>query len=261
MYSRVESDGLLFIALGPGYVAMALNAIRSLHSVDATLPVVVVSNLREDSVRLSRFSHNIIRWIAVDVPAQDNRLVKTSGANYSPFRRTMMVDSDVEFVRSPRWAFELLNGFDCAARGRKPYREGSPKRKYFLYDGTPAADSPHWSGSLVLFRAGERSDGFFRVWNDGFRRSGSPFDQISLVEAVRTSGARFRTVQTWSQSGEEADKFILHYAARMPSEVERRCYWIAARCLQGADRRAAFRGIWRRTRRRSIPKPTRHSLH
>ena len=239
---------------------MALNAVRTLHKVDPTLPVVIVSNIPKDSVRFPRFLRRRIQWTEVDVPASENRLVKTSAASHSPWRRTMMVDCDVEFVHSPRWAFDLLDDVDCAARVANSYREGSPKAKYLLYDGTQAADSPHWNGSLILFRAGDRSDDFFRVWNDGFRRSGSPFDQISLVEAVRTSGARFRSVRNWSRSGEKADSFIAHYAARMPSKVERRCYWIAARCLQGPDRRAAFRGIRRRTRRRSSVKSARHSL-
>lgn len=258
--AEAEADGLLFIAIGAGYVAMALNAVQSLYAVDPRLPVVIVSDLPEDAVRLSRISHHVIRWIQVDVPISKNRWAKTSAASYSPFRRTLMVDCDGEFTHSPRWAFELLDGYDCALLGKNAYRKGSPKSNYRLYDGTLAGSSPFWSGSVVLFHAGDAANAFFRVWNEGFQRSGSPYDQIALVEAVRTSGALIRTVQQWSLTGKKSDAFFKHFAARMPAEIERRCYWIAIRCLSGADRRAAFSRIRRKTRRRLRTRLARRSL-
>jgi hypothetical protein len=240
------------IAMGAGYLGLALNAVSSLHRVDPSIPVTIVSNIPKGRVRLTRLHHSIVKWSEVDIPTRDNRLVKTSAPEHSPFTRTLMVDSDVEFTRSPRALFALVDGYDVVVRRAPAYRPGSPKAGYLLFDGTRADATNHWNSSVVLFRGGETAERFFGIWNAAFRRTGAPFDQISLVEALRTSGVNFRSIDGWNEAGETTGGVIKHYTNRMSQDVERRCRAIAITCLRGSDRQTAIAEIRSKTQRRSV---------
>jgi hypothetical protein len=67
--ARGRSDGILFVAMGAGYVTMALNAVSTLRRYEPSLPVVVVSDLPREQVALPGALEDSLLWRHVSLRA------------------------------------------------------------------------------------------------------------------------------------------------------------------------------------------------
>jgi hypothetical protein len=255
MTSGRSSDGILFVAFGSDYVVMALNAIETLRRLGDRTAAAIITNLPEHSVTIDTERLNIHTWRHIDVPVSENRLIKTSAPLFTPFARTIMVDCDVEFRASPAESFALLNSCDVALSRRKGSLDTSrAKSQIRVYNGLPAAEMPHWTGNLLLFKDSVGADAFFSTWHAGFRRAGVPYDQISLVEAVLTSDAKIHELARTDR------RFVRHYASRMTRATQIRCLGIAQESLDRSLMAEARAGIRWKTRGRPTRVPLRGPL-
>lgn len=223
--------GVFYVAFGWPYLLLALESARSVRRANPAMPVAIATApaLHEGLCDEQRATAD--HWIKIDLPPARNRLVKTSADIHSPFERTLMLDADTLVVADITPMFDWLRHFDVAfklnearlgsagnvAKGRSPVLEGS----------VTVDDLPHWNGAVCLFRRSAASREFFATWSSRFEHWGSPFDQVSLVDAIFLSSARVLSfdyrwnspTKSYRNPKKSADVVVLHYGSDIPSEV------------------------------------------
>lgn len=133
----------------------------------------------------------------------------------SPFRLTLYVDADTEFVASPEIGFRWLDDWDFAL-AETPDRSLASKmveepemehsRKFL---GTP--DILYHNGGAFFWRRCNAVEGFFDLWHEEWLRFQSWDPQVALLRALARSDMVFLTLpHVWNcNRGHEA--MFLHH--------------------------------------------------
>lgn len=180
--------GVIYLAFGRPYLAMALNSFLSLRRSNPGVPAAIVTNIGDSAPAIPGWTEED-HWIHIPRPAKDNRLFKTAIIDYSPFDKTLYLDCDTVVVGDLSPARFLLDHFDLGLK----LRQGPPGKRdnIKLFDGSvDYHDMPHWNGGVVLFRSNDKTRDFFRNWKARFQALGNRRDQPSLIEALFTSDCR-----------------------------------------------------------------------
>lgn len=232
--------GVFYVAFGWPYLLLALESARSVRRVNPGLPVAIATGPRYHDCLTNDQKALADHWLDIDLPPEQNRLVKTSADIYSPFDQTLMLDADTLAVADLAPMFNWLAHFDVAFKLNEA-RLGSAgnvdKGRSPVLDGSATVDDlPHWNGAVCLFRKSAASREFFATWNSRFRYWESPFDQVSLVDAIFLSSARVLSfdyrwnspMKSFRNEKKAGDVVIVHYGSDIPSEV------VAAARLDGS---------------------------
>ena len=226
-----DDRGVLYVAFGWPYLLLALESMRSVRRVCPGLPIAVVTSPDLTPVLPEELLGLADHWRTVDLPAEENRQVKTSADQYSPFRRTVMLDADTLVVNDLRPMFAGLDHFDIGFK-LNDVRLGSAgqvdKGDMLVLDGRWRVDDlPHWNGAVCLFRTSPATRDFFATWNQRFSEIGSRYDQVSLVDALFLSAVRLISfdyrwnspAKSYRNSRKGPDVVIVHYGSDVPDEV------------------------------------------
>jgi len=153
---------------GETYGRQAFGLLGSLRQHAPELPITVFAN----------FDRWAEKWreafgVSVDVldmPDEQNRLIKTAMLEHSPYERTMQIDCDA-LVRSP----ELLNGFRwldrwdvCLATHQHEQMTGDHRRRPYvqgLEAVTGSLEHSYFCSGVLFFGRGVRVRDFFRLWH------------------------------------------------------------------------------------------------
>lgn len=233
-----DSQGLLYVAFGEPYVAMALNSVRTLRETGSRLPVAVVSST--PASRLSRQAQRALgpmQWQHVDIPTDRNREVKTSAIDYTPFARTLMIDCDTEIMRDVSAGFKLLEHFDVCIKLNATGQRDPVKGSYTIDGIGIVAELPHWNSGVLFFRRSEATTDFFRRWKSAHLAIGAPWDQVSLVQAVFQTEARVLSLDDrWNSQGKRPMRqaYIHHYTSAVFEGLRSRVVE-AATAVEGLD--------------------------
>jgi hypothetical protein len=213
--------GCMYVAFGRPYLIQALNSVRSLRRASPSVPVCILTNaLPEPPAAFHEWNSSSDVWLSVDAADDDNRLFKTDLVRYTPFDRTLYLDSDTEVLGDLTGMFRFLDYWDLALRLREEgYSPLKEKGRQTVLDGAAAiADLPHWNGGVVLFASNARVEEFFSLWNSYYRAGGIPFDQVSLVEAAFRSSCRILSLDgrwngghQWGRDRPDQTRYVLHY--------------------------------------------------
>lgn len=234
--------GVVYIAFGADYLAMALHSARSLRSVGCELPVHMVTNVRPRDGRRLIDGIGGLTFHILKATRSSNRLIKTSQNDYSPFLTTLYVDCDTEFLEDPEESLRSFEGTDLVLRKlTKALSPKGTKGRLEVHDGMPASRLPHWNSSVIVYRRTSAVDSFFAYWHGAFIRQGFSYDQIALVEAALAVGPALHSVDRFD--------FIRHYSSRMPRSVAESCSDISKDLFHGFEKAVALSGIVRRRRR------------
>ena len=174
-----DEFGAIYVAIGRAHFLMAISSILSLNRSNPYMPVCLVTDQQKDE----RFKDvKIDFWKFVDFKKDQNRLVKLNIYKYSPFKKTIFIDSDTLVLGNLSIGGFYLDYFDIAIKQKtKPYPD-SPKAREKIFNGTRSiADLPHWNSGLILFRKNTKVENFFGLWINSFKTNNSQFDQVSLV--------------------------------------------------------------------------------
>lgn len=235
---EIRAEGVLYVALGDAYVAMALNSARTLRETGCRVPVSIVS-----SVPLTRVSLGLqdelapLIWQHLELAVERNREVKTCAIDYSPFDRTLMVDCDTVILRDVNMGFGLLDHFDVCIKLNQLGQVNHEKGSYHLNGIGNVADLPHWNSGVLLFRRNDEACDFFARWNDAYRRLHAPWDQIGLVQAVFETEARVLSLDDrWNSQGKQPSRqaYIHHYTSAVTPQLQARICDAAAE-VEGFD--------------------------
>jgi len=180
--------GVIYVAMGRPYLAMALNSLRSLRSTNPAVPACILTNVLKEPPPAQAWLHDkLYQWRFMDIKSEQNRLIKTEIINYTPFDKTVFLDCDTIVLSKIEGISLFLDYFDLCLWNRG---DSIKSRKRLLSEGVPACELPHWNGGVIGFRHNSRAAEFFRIWNERYRELGSARDQMSLVEAIFFSAPR-----------------------------------------------------------------------
>lgn len=220
--------GCIYVAFGRPYLVQALHSFRTLRATNPSVPACVLTNtLPQVPEKLSDWDESKDIWIYVDAADSQNRLYKTDLPRYTPFDKTLYLDSDTEVHSDISGMFRMLDYWDVGLRLRDAgYPPDKPKGRQRVLDGAEVISNlPHWNGGVVLFRTDPRVQEFFSLWNQYFRAGKIPFDQVALVEAAFRSScrilsldARWNSGPTWAP-GPDQNRYIFHYTFRINEEL------------------------------------------
>ena len=184
------STGLLYIAVGPAYVAEATAAARTARAAMPGLPIHLVADRHPDE--------DVFDDIRIlDAPAP-GFLEKVRQLADLPFERTLFLDTDTRVIAKLDELFDLLDRYDVAA-ARAPWRRSPIKGRpdaVVNIPGVPAAFSELNTGVLLLGRNAATEDLLAR-WLAIYQKilalpkGGTFTDQPWFCQAAYESDARF----------------------------------------------------------------------
>ena len=112
----MQKQGVVYIAFGHLYLAMALFSIRTLRRKNSELPMMIITNLDVDFGKLEFWSdaRDIVK--VIDIDAKHNREIKTDLYQYVPFDRIAYIDADTYILNDLSNAWKFLDYFDIALK-------------------------------------------------------------------------------------------------------------------------------------------------
>ena len=226
-----EARGVLYVAFGWPYLLLAFASIRSLRNESPGLPITVATAPSLIQALPDELLGLVDEWRALDLPATENRAVKTSADLHVGYQRTVMLDADTLVVGDLRPMFDWLDHFDVGFKLNEA-RLGSAgnveKGAAPVLDGRWTVDDlPHWNGAVCLFRKSHETRSFFETWNRRFAEIGSPYDQVSLVDALFLTPVRLLSfdyrwnspMKSFRNVRKGSDVVIVHYGSDFPESV------------------------------------------
>ncbi len=216
------SDGVIYMAWGENAVRQANDSINSLWRHASKFPVAVVG----DKACGDYFNGKTgVQFFQVDVdpfdPSKNKGYKFLAGrikpllAGISPFERTLYVDADTMFKRSPQDGFALLERWDVAL---------AETETRSLTEGIAGArecnETAAWIGTrhilyhnsgMIFWKRNERTSRLFDLWSEEWKRFRGWDEQVALLRALIRSECMFLTLpHTWN-CYHSADSHLLHH--------------------------------------------------
>lgn len=214
--------GVMYMAWGDNAIRQADESMKSLWRFEKEMPVLVLGDHQAETYFLNNSKVNFVR---VDIDPFDRRArkgfkflagrIKPLMAKISPFEKTLYVDADTKFKRSPQPGFDVLDRWDAALAEtetrdlsggvagniecRKTAEEiGTP---YILY---------HNSG-MIFWRRNEKTMALFDLWSEEWLRYQGWDEQVALLRALLKSEVLFLTLPyTWN-CYHKKDAYLVHH--------------------------------------------------
>lgn len=213
--AKPKNRGVIYVAFGRPYLAMALYSRVSLARTNPGLPACIVTNLQIEKTQIPMLGV-ADTVISLDAEVAKNRSIKTAIIDYTPFEETIFLDCDTVVMGRLDKGFEYLRYFDICAR-LNPYpqtRRG--KADIPIFDGLEVGDCPHWNSGVLIFSKSGGARRFFRDWAGNFRSLGNQYDQVSLAKTIFECPVRFLSLdRRWNAT----DPFIGRRAWRQKTKV------------------------------------------
>ncbi len=177
------STGVIFVATGPEYLDLALDAAASVAETNPGLENDLFTDL-PDAVPPGLFTqiHEI---------TNPHLRSKLDCLPRTRFARTLFLDCDTRVVRPLDNLFTLLDRFDLAL-AHDVRRASNLIRTGWRID-TPYA-FPQLNSGVLLYALSPRTEAFFADWSAAYRASGLDRDQPSLRDLLWSSDIRFHVL-------------------------------------------------------------------
>jgi hypothetical protein len=213
--------GVVYVAYGAPYLAMAVTSLISLRVTNPTVPVCIITNVVKELPSQPWWQPEIgDRWIVLEEETGANRNAKTSVYGLSPFDLTLYLDCDTMVLGDLSPIPGYLEYFDLLL---SPVYRPNPRTKRRILEGKYRyTEDGHFNGGVFGFRRNAAAEEFFALWNERFNAMGYRLDQPSLVEAAYLSKVRifplpdrWNTGDRWSAFNGARDEIrIWHYKYR-----------------------------------------------
>ncbi|XKE44003.1 hypothetical protein LG302_11475 [Halomonas organivorans] len=218
-----QSIGVIYLALGRPYLAMALLSAKSLRETNPEIPYTIVTNVMETPPEVTFFIEGVDRWIYVSECSSNNRSLKTRILDFSEYDNTVFLDCDTIVLGRLDKAQQILDYFDIALRLNRYPQKRSGKGDVSVLPGAQISDLPHWNSGVMLMNRSDRTRRFFETWNNKFHELQCPYDQVSLVPTIFESDARVLSLdERWNATDPglgrqkwRASTIIFHYATNI----------------------------------------------
>lgn len=202
-----QMKGLIYVVWGQRAAEQAKRSIASARRWMPGLPALTLGDNKAGKVMayLSPFESKKFLW-GRHIPFLYHE---------SPFRQTLYIDSDTEFVASPEAGFRWLDDWDFVLaetpdRSLASKMVEKPEMEYsrqFL--GVP--DILYHNGGAFLWSRNRHVETFFDLWHEEWLRFQSWDPQVALLRALARSDMVFLTLpHTWNCKTRQEATFIYH---------------------------------------------------
>ena len=225
------SVGVMYVAFGRPYLAMALVSIRSLRQTNPKMPIQVVTNVAPsppDGLQEWRPGDDI--WSFLDWGSEKNRQVKTQLNKFTAFDRTIFLDCDTIVMGPMAAATTLLDYWDVGLRLNPYPQTADGKGDVDILKGQRVSALPHWNSGVVMFRNNAKTDVMFDLWHRLYKHYKIGFDQVALVEALFRSEVRLLSLgRRWNASDPffnrgpwREETIIFHYGSNISNRLRQK---------------------------------------
>jgi lipopolysaccharide biosynthesis glycosyltransferase len=222
--------GVIYLALGRPYLAMALLSAKSMVDHNPEIPFTIVTNVSKEPPKADFFRKNFDDWIHVDVDASVNRNLKTNILKYSKYDKTVFLDCDTIVMGDLSVASFMLDYFDVCVRLNRYPQKRKGKGDVNVLGGLRVRDLPHWNSGVMLIRRSDPAKAFFESWSLKFSELGNKYDQVALVPAIFETGARILSLEDrWNATDPgvgrhrwRQETIVYHYATNICNNLFRR---------------------------------------
>jgi len=218
--------GVVYVAFGAPYLAMALVSASTLRKTNPGMPFCIVSNIEFNPGDFDFWDTAIDHQVALSLETGENRLIKTAAIDFSPFEKTIYLDCDTFINGDLSDGLIFLDYFDIAFKGETD----SPDCNVPIIGGRPSKQLPHWNGGVFLFDKSAASRDFFKKWKDAYIDFNVEYDEISMVKALFTTSARLLSLDgRWNYMSFYSlrspklnrNAKVVHYTSRISFSVEK----------------------------------------
>ncbi len=186
--ATIDNEGIVYLAVGDKFIKEATQSASSIKSV---MPGISITLLTNKTVKSNCFDHTI----QIPNPRGDGG-DRVFHANKSPYSKTIFFDTDIYVTEPIGEVFDLLDDFDVAACiNQSKY---SSKRISIQEINNLPESFPEYNGGVLAFRKSERTNDFFALWKEMFRKveqHGQVHNQAALRYALYHSDARLATMR------------------------------------------------------------------
>jgi len=171
------TDGVIYVAKGPGYLDLAERSARSLRALH---PAMAVDLFTDQAVTSGLFDRVL--------PIPRGPTPKLACLTETRFDRTLYLDCDTLILAALGDLFGVVDRFELALthdvrRTSALIRESHRERLPYAF--------PQLNSGVMLYRRSEAMWAFLRDWQLRYRQAGRKRDQISLHDLLWASDLRF----------------------------------------------------------------------
>lgn len=172
------TEGVIYVATGAAYRALAIASAESLRALDPGRAIDLFTD-RPDAPGLAVFDH-------VHAVPRDHPRAKLDCMPLSRFERTLYLDCDTRVLAPLGDLFDLLERFDLALA------HDVRRRSSLVRAGTPTPYAfPQLNSGVILYRRAPATAAFFAEWRRRFVASGAERDQPALKDLLWESDIHF----------------------------------------------------------------------
>ncbi|TDR57283.1 glycosyl transferase family 8 [Halomonas ventosae] len=219
--------GVVYLALGRPYLAMALLSAESLVRHNPDMPFTIVTNIAHQPPDVKCFRNGFDSWIYVDADVESNRHLKTRILAYSEYEKVIFLDCDTIVMGNLSLARKILEYFDVCLRLNRYPQKRNGKGDVKVLGDLRVSDLPHWNSGVMLVRNNATGRKFFEKWNEKYVQICNKYDQVALVPAIFESDARILSLEDrWNATDPgfgrgrwRKETLVFHYATNICNKL------------------------------------------
>ena len=218
--------GVVYVAFGAPYLAMAINSLLSLRITNPGIPVCIVTNVVPHAPKKPWWRPEIgDQWIFLNAATKRNWHAKTNVYKHSTFDLTLFIDCDTMVLGDLSPIPNYLHYVDLLLN---PSYYPAAKERRILDGKLRYPEDGHFNSGVFAFRRGKAIEEFFSLWNERLHALGYAQDQPALVEAYNLGNVRmfplankWNAGDRWFDPSNARQKIIIwHYKMRLEPLVE-----------------------------------------
>ena len=185
--------GLIYVVFGEQFDHMAAHTIAYSRKF-TNLPITVLSNLQPGHRSPKWKEIEGIDFLVMDLPTEENREIKTTIINHTPYENTLYLDADSiiqnesfdsEVEKYFRGDFDLLINWFCQFPTQDNRFQNIYLRAYnqFGCSGTMNV----YNGAIIGFKKTDKAKELFTKWNEYWKDFGKQREMPPFASAILTT--------------------------------------------------------------------------
>lgn len=211
--------GIIYVAFGEEFDRLA--AATAKHTrIYTDLPMCVLTNLKKPSPEWDKISNVFFRYLPF--PSEENRRVKVSLIDYTPFDKTLFMDVDALIQKKDvERFFDYLNNYDivCQHYGCIHSTKGASllvfrtylKLAIMLHESLPIK---LYGEAAFLFNRTKKTRDFFSLWKKYWMMMGCSRDMPGFSFAAKHSGDLVRSLRHYEEQfcvNQEDERYFIQH--------------------------------------------------